>query len=425
LGRPGEYPGTPAADCCTPSAHGLARYEDALAGLLARARPLVKVESVPLASALGRVLARDVVSSLNVPPWDNSAMDGYALRVADLAAGGALPISQRIPAGAWPGPLEPGTAARIFTGAPVPEGADAVVMQEVCEERDDRVRVDAAVAPGANIRRAGEDIRTGDTVLTRGIRLTPQALGLAASVGAAQLEVLRRPRVALFSTGDELAEPGEALPPGGIYNSNRYTLIGLLAALGAEVVDLGRVADTFEATREALARGADCDVILTSGGVSVGDEDHVKAAVESMGEINFWRAAIKPGKPVAFGRIVGGKGEADFIGLPGNPVSVFVTFCLFARPFLLARMGVAHTAARAWRVRADFERSRADKRRDFLRAALSQGKDSAWWAKPYRSASSGVLSSVQWADGLLVVPECATVARGDWLDFLPFSELLG
>jgi molybdopterin molybdotransferase len=410
------------ADCCTPPGQSLLSAEEALTALLSRARPVTEQETLPLNGALGRVLAQDVISPVAVPGHDNSAMDGYAMRAAD-AASGPLPVAQRIPAGVWPAPLAAGTAARIFTGAPIPPGADAVVMQEVCQERGGQVSIAAGVNPGDHIRRAGEDIAAGAVVLARGARLTPQALGLAASVGCAALPLWRRLRVALFTTGDELAEPGRPLAPGQIYNSNRAVLGALLHSLGCEVLDLGVVPDSAAATRAALLdAAARADVILTSGGVSVGEEDHVKREVEALGELALWRVRIKPGKPLACGRV----GAADVIGLPGNPVSVLVTFLLFARPFLLARMGAAVAPAlpRGFAVRAAFERRKADSRRDFLRARLLADTAGGWQAEPYRNPSSGVLSSAVWADGLLVVPEGCTVARGDTLAFIPFSELL-
>lgn len=311
-------------------------FEDMRAALLAAATPLSAVEEVPTAEALGRVLAVDQLSGLDVPPLDNSSMDGYAVRCADIAAPGTwLRVAQRIPAGSVGHSLEPGTAARIFTGAPVPHGADAVVMQELCTLDGDGVLIDHQPRPGEWIRRAGEDIARGSVVLTAGQRLGPQMLGLAASVGCAALPVFRRLRVALFSTGDELVMPGEPLPPGAIYNSNRYVLRGLLEALGCQVSDLGIVPDSLAATRAALREAAaGNDLILTSGGVSVGEEDHIKPAVQAEGRLDAWLVAMKPGKPVAFGRVndAGGGPGAAFIGLPGNPVSSFVTFILLVRP---------------------------------------------------------------------------------------------
>ena len=400
----------------------LLSFDEALARLLAAARPLAETEAVDTLAAAGRVLAAAQSSGIDVPPLDNSAMDGYALRVADVpAAGACLPLSQRIPAGSVGVPLAAGTAARIFTGAPVPAGADAVVMQELCEHADGGVRINHRPRPGENIRRAGEDIRAGADVLAAGTRLRPQDVGLAASVGLARLTVFRRLRVAAFFTGDELAMPGEALPPGGIYNSNRYTLRALLEALGCAVTDLGIVPDRLAATRAVLREAArDSDLILTSGGVSVGEEDHVKPAVEAEGALDLWKIAIKPGKPLAFGRVGSGERAAAFIGLPGNPVSAFVTFLMLVRPFVLRAQGAATTAPRALALRAAFDWPRPDPRREFLRVRI----DAAGELSLFPNQSSAVLTSCAWADGLVDNPAAQAVARGDLVRFLPFSELL-
>jgi molybdopterin molybdotransferase len=414
---------------------GLLSLDEAVARLLAVAseRVIAQTEEVPTLLALGRVLAEDVHSGLDVPPADNSSMDGYALRVADVpAAGTVLPVSQRIPAGVVGGPLTPGSAARIFTGAQIPAGADAVVMQEQCVPVGDpsvqsaaqsSVRVDAVPALGQWIRRRGEDIQVGATVLSRGALLTPQAMGLAASVGRAALQVLRRPRVALFSTGDELAMPGEPLKPGGIYNSNRFTLTGLLQASGCEVKELGIVPDRLEATREALRSAAQgVDLILTSGGVSVGEEDHLKPAMQLEGRLDLWQVAMKPGKPLAFGAVRRADGsEALFVGMPGNPVSSFVTFLLTVAPLLRALQGRPAGAPVAYQMRADFDWSRPDRRREFLRAKLNDqgGLDL------FPNQSSGVLTSTVWADGLVDVPASQPIARGEMVRFLPLQSLLG
>ena len=330
-------------------ARALLSLDEALARLVAGAWPcaIADVETVSTFDALGRVLAADVNSALDVPPADNTSMDGYALRAADVAAAGTLlQVAQRIPAGHVGQPLLPGTAARIFTGGQVPQGADAVVMQEECEalagEGLGSVRVNAVPAAGQWIRRRGEDVRQGSAVLLRGQRLTPQGLGLAASVGAATLSVLRRPRAALFSTGDELQMPGQPLRPGAIYNSNRYTLRALLQAAGCVVTDLGIVPDRLEATRAALREAAaHSDLIVTSGGVSVGEEDHLKPAARAEGELDDWQVAMKPGKPLAFGRIRrSGDGAALLIGLPGNPVSSFITHLLAVSTVLRALQGM-------------------------------------------------------------------------------------
>ena len=399
-------------------------FEDMRAALLAAATPLSTVEQVPTAEALGRVLAVDQISSLDVPPLDNSSMDGYALRCADVPAAGArLVVAQRIPAGSVGHTLAPGTAARIFTGAPIPHGADAVVMQELCSLDGDGVLIDHLPRPGEWIRRAGEDIARGAVVLTAGQRLGPQMLGLAASVGCALLPVFRRLRVALFSTGDELVMPGEPLPPGAIYNSNRYVLRGLLEALGCQVCDLGIVPDSLEATRAALRAAAGSnDLIITSGGVSVGEEDHVKPAVQAEGQLDLWLVAMKPGKPVAFGRVndpAGGNG-ADFIGLPGNPVSSFVTFLMLVRPFILRRMGVEDCLPHSIRLPAGFDWPRPDRRREFLRARVGE----AGQVELFPNQGPGVLSSTVWAAGLVDNPAGHAIAQGEPVSFIPYSELL-
>ena len=397
--------------------------EQAMDRLLGLARPVSSQERLPTRDGLHRVLAAPVESAIDVPPWDNSAMDGYAIRSADATTHrGRLRVAQRIPAGVRGQPLAAGSAARIFTGAPLPEGADTVVIQELCEQQGDVVWVPGDTPAGANIRRAGEDIPAGATIMTPGTRLQPQHLGLAASVGVDELAVFRRLRVAVFSSGDELVMPGQSLGPGQIYNSNHYTLSGLLQALGCEVVHLGVVADTLEATLEALARGADqADLILASGGVSVGEEDHVRPAVQRLGSLDLWKLAIRPGKPLACGRI----GDTPFIGTPGNPVSLFVTFVLFARPFILRMQGVTgEVRPTSHQVEADFDWPRPDKRREFVRARLAAGHDGAARAQIHPSRSSGVLSSVAWANGLAVIPEGRVVAKGEPIEFLPFSELL-
>jgi molybdopterin molybdotransferase len=407
---------------CTPTLDGLTGYDDAVAQLVAAAKAIADTERVALDDALGRVLAEPVASGLDVPGWDYSAMDGYALKAADCAGSAVtLPVSQRVPAGTAPQPLVPGTAARIFTGGPIPDGADTVVIQEVCEPVEDGVRIDAQPSPGDNIRRRGEDIAQGDTVIETGTRLAPQHLGLAASVGVAELVVVRRPRVAVFASGDELVMPGQPLAPGKIYNSNLFTSKALLRALGCEPVDLGIVADTLEATQAAIARGAElADLVLASGGVSVGEEDHVKPAVEALGRLDLWKLAIRPGKPLAFGDVRG----TPLIGSPGNPVSLYVTFLLFVRPFLLRLQGRPDWAPTTLRVKAGFDWKWPDKRREFHRARLETDEQGDNVVVVHPSRSSGVLSSVTWANGLVVLPEGRTLSRGDRVDFIPFTELL-
>ena len=408
----------------------LLSLDDALQRLLASASPVLPTEQVPVGDADGRVLAQDVVSALHVPPQDNSAMDGYALRCGDVPQlGTTLPMSQRIAAGTNGQPLQPGTVARIFTGAPVPPGADAVVMQEDCtalppsDTTPDTptVQVNTQPAPGQNIRRAGEDVALGDVVLSRGRRLGPAELGLAASIGMAELAVARRPRVALFSTGDELVMPGAVAPqdmaPGAIYNSNRYFLAALLRRMGCVVTDLGIVPDQLDATIDALRSAAQShDAILTSGGVSVGEEDHIKPAVQTLGTLDLWQIAIKPGKPFAYGRIA----DAHFLGLPGNPVSSYVTFLVLVRPFLLHLQGMRDFAMKTVAARADFTWARADKRREFLRVRRTADGG----LELFPNQGSGVLTSAIWGDGLVDNPPGRTVAPGDTVQFVSFAELL-
>jgi molybdopterin molybdotransferase len=418
----------------TPSARPPLRpLDEAVADLLAQALPLDEVQSIPTFDADGRVLAQDLVSSLDVPGHDNSAMDGYAVRIADLVATDTLAVSQRIPAGSAAQPLAAKSAARIFTGAPVPPGADAVVMQEATEVLPDsaQVRVLAAPEPGQWIRRRGEDVARGAVVLPRGSRLTPASLGLAASIGFAQLTVSRPVRVALFSTGDELVMPGdmpaEQLPAGAIFNSNRFFLRGLLKRLGCEVTDLGIVPDQRQVTIDALAAAArEHDLILTSGGVSVGEEDHIKPAVEALGELMLWQIAIKPGKPFAYGRVrrpapsAGSADFAHFIGLPGNPVSSFVTFLLLVRPFLLKLQGATDVLPQAMPAVAGFSWPKADKRREFLRVQQTARGGLAL----FENQSSGVLTSAVWGDGLVDNPPGQIITPGSIVQYIPFSALL-
>ena len=400
---------------------------EALAQLLAAVMPIAETETVATLEADGRVLAHDVVSELHVPPHDNSSMDGYAVRCTDVHGGDEpLVVSQRIAAGTAGAPLQPDTVARIFTGAPIPEGADAVVMQEDCTPVDSadgilRVQVNTVPLPGQWIRRAGEDVARGDVVLAHGQRLGPAEVGLAAGVGMAVLTVLRRPRVALFSTGDELVMPGAVapkdMPAGAIYNSNRFFLNRLLRRLGCEVTDFGIVPDQRSATIEALRSASQThDLILTSGGVSVGEEDHIKPAVQSLGSLDLWQIAIKPGKPFAHGRV----GDAHFIGLPGNPVSSFVTFLLLVRPFLLRLQGVQDTSLKAVAMRADFDWPKADKRQDFLRVR----RNANGGLDLFPNQSSGVLTSVVWGDGLVDTPAGQPIAYGETVRFVSFAELL-
>lgn len=393
---------------------------EALGFMLDVARPVTASEIIPTLNANGRVLATSQVSSLNVPSADNTQMDGYAVRAADCASGTAtLAVSQRIPAGVVGEFLAPGTAARIFTGAMIPEGADAVVMQEQCDASTPGfVTVRHAPKVGEWIRHTGEDIGAGSVILSAGTRLRSQELGLAASTGLAHVPVLRRLRVAVFFTGDELAMPGEPLKPGAIYNSNRFTLRALLENLGCSITDYGIVPDSLDATRATLRSAAqDNDLIITSGGVSVGEEDHVKPAVEAEGKLAMWQIAIKPGKPLAFGEV----GKAFFVGLPGNPVSSLVTFLLFVRPFILRMQGVTgKVEPRAFKVPAAFDWTKPDRRNEFLRVRLND--DGA--AELFDNQGSAVLTSTVWADGLVDNPPGQAIARGDLVRFIPFSELL-
>ncbi len=414
--------------------------DEALSDLLGRVEPLTQAEQVPVVESDGRVLAEDLVSELHVPPQDNSAMDGYAVRLADVTeAGVVLPVSQRIAAGHEAAPLQPGTCARIFTGASLPDGADAVVMQEDTREVGGdlhAVHIDVVPRPGQWIRRAGEDVTRGAVVLSRGERLGPASIGLAAGIGRAWVQVQARPRVALFSTGDELVMPGELPPaemkPGTIYNSNRFFLRVLLQRLGCEVSDLGIVPDRREATLAALKTAADHhDLILTSGGVSVGEEDHIKPAVQALGSLDLWQIAMKPGKPFAYGTIRRDAGAGashaapcHFIGLPGNPVSSFVTFLMLVRPFLLKLQGAAERywkpAVRPVMLPAHFSIAKADRRREFLRVR----RNANGGLDLYPNQSSGVLTSTVWSDGLVDNPAGATIRHGDLVPYLSLADLL-
>lgn len=392
--------------------------EVALARLLemAEAAPIVEFEHLPLAAAEGRVLAEDLLSSLDLPPWPNSAMDGYAVRVADWT-GEPLLVSQKIFAGMAPEPLAPGTCARIFTGAPVPAGADCVEMQENTEVlADQRVRFSEPLHVGQNIRPQGQETTVGERVLNAGTRLGPIELGLAASLGNAELRVVRKVRVAVLSTGDELVEPGQALGPGQIYNSNRVLLCSWLQRLGCEVLDAGILPDNLQATRERLAQLGSVDLILSTGGVSVGEADFLGIALREAGELALWKLAIKPGKPLTFGHFQG----VPVIGLPGNPASTLVTFALLARPYLLRRQGVTEVTPLQFQVPAGFVWPKAGNRREYLRGRLEQGR-----AVVYRNQSSGVLRSAAWAEGLVEVLEERTLVEGDWVNFIPLSEVLG
>jgi len=409
-----------AMNTCDLPGQSLMIVDEALQKLLQEASVNIAVKMVDIADALGRVLAEDQRSAVDVPPRDNSAMDGYALKLSDLAVDNRLFISQRIPAGSVPKPLQSGTAARIFTGSEVPQGADVVIMQEntTTGGSEDQRWVDIHESPveGSNIRLRGQDIKAGQVVIPAGTRLQAAHIGVLASVGVSVVTVYRRLRVAVMTTGDELVMPGHPLHPGQIYNSNLYTLRGLLQGLGCELIDLGIVEDSLEATAAALRHASErADCIISSGGVSVGEEDYIKAAVESQGELRMWKLAIKPGKPLAFGYVNG----TPLLGLPGNPAAVLVTFCILARPFLLRLMGVECVAPNSFRVEAGFSRPRAVSRQEYLRVQLLDGR-----ALIGSSQSSGVLSSAVAADGFVVVPSNTVVAEGDWLTFIPFSEVM-
>ena len=403
--------------------------QQAIDHLLLHAQTVIESEEVTTQAALGRILAENVNSLVDVPPLDNTAMDGYAVRTADTNVPGAiLRLAQRIPAGSIGTQLEPSTTARIFTGAPVPPGADAVVMQEDCilpEGQVEQVQINVTPAVGQWIRRKGEDLTAGKTALVAGTFLRPQELGVAASAGLTHLSVKRRVRVAAFFTGDELALPGEPLKPGGIYNSNRDTLLACLKSLGCDATDLGIVPDRLDATRQALRQASKGhDLIITSGGVSVGEEDHIKPAVTAEGRLDLWQIAIKPGKPLAFGAVRKSDkpedGEAWFIGLPGNPVSSFVTFLLFVRPFILKLQGRDVIAPQSYPMRADFDWLKADRRNEFLRVKInSQGG-----LDLFPNQSSGVLTSASWGDGLVDCPPGEAIKAGDMVKYIPFSALL-
>ena len=398
-------------------------FDEALEVLLSKAILTTQTETLSIESALGRILAQDITSALNVPPHHNSMMDGYAVCASDaeaIKAGNVFNISQRIAAGSIGQCLESSTVARIFTGAAMPEGADSVIMQEEATETEGGVTfLIPSFQLAQNVRHIGEDIAEGAVVLSKGHKLRAQDLGLIASIGIAQVSVFQPLTIATFTTGDELLEPGETAEAGKIYNANRYILAGLIPRLGFQLIDLGRVADTLEATVEALKQAASvADVVITTGGVSVGDEDHIKPAIEQVGHLDLWKVKMKPGKPLAYGEVAG----KPFIGLPGNPVSAFSTFNLFARPFLLKMQGQQSVQLQPLWLKADFNWSKKGFRRDFVRAQLeNRGQETVVTLFP--NQGSGVLTSTVWADGLAVIPEDSTVSQGDYVAYYPFNDM--
>ena len=410
----------PSNHCDTPD---LVSYDDALRHLLTTLQPVCQAEQLPLLESLGRVMAETLVSDIDVPSMAVSSMDGYAVNSADLSENqtNELPVSQRIPAGTAGVALQPGTAARIFTGAPIPPDADAVIIQEQVEALGESIRFDGAVKSGLNVRPAGNDIKKGRTILEAGTRLRPQDLGIAASVGFGVLPVYRPLKVGLFSTGDELAVPGEPLQPGQIYESNRYVLRGFLGSLGCEIVDLGLIGDTLEATCEAMLEASKkADLVITTGGVSVGEEDHVRIALEQLGDLSMWRLNIKPGKPLAFGLVNG----SAFMGLPGNPVSVFATFSLFVVPAIGRLQGRSWSKPRPVHLQAAFDWPKPDSRREFLRARIEENENGQSVVNIYPNQDSGVLTSAVWADGFVEVAEGRTIAKGDMVDYISFASMI-
>lgn len=408
---------------CDTGFEPLIPYDEAVQRLLDHAHPVIGVEDMPLLDCRGRVLAGELKSSIDVPPAANSAMDGYAVRSSDVSQQGTicLRVTQRIAAGATGEDLRPGEAARIFTGAVIPLGADAVIMQEHVQVEGHQVTFAGPVTPGQNVRAAAQDIARDQVILHPGHRMRAQDMGLAASIGIQRLPVRRRVRVAIFFTGDELVEPGQPLAPGQIYDSNRYTLNGLLGDLGCEVVDLGIVGDTLEQTVAAIARASqESDLVITSGGVSVGEEDHVRIALQQLGQLQMWRLKIKPGKPLAFATV----GETAFFGLPGNPVSMFATFCLFVSPYIKKLQGRSQPLIEPMQVISDFDWPRPDRRREFVRVRLRRDDQNRVHAELYPNQDSSVLMSTSWADGFVDIAENSQVRRGDRVNYMSFREIL-
>ena len=413
-------------DCgCDQVQQPLLAMDEALDFLLNAVVINTNTHLVSLDNSLYQVLAQDVCSAINVPDFDNSAMDGYAINLKEdqvnTSGGVNFEVTDRIPAGSIGNTLAPGCAARIFTGAPIPKGANTVIMQEECEVSEDGKSIETwrPLSINENIRPMGNDIQTGDVILRAGMQLKPQDVALAASVGVAELEVFKKLKVGVFFTGDELVEPGNALNMGEIFNSNRYALVALLKQLNCEVINLGNIKDNLDSTCKALETlASDCDLIMTTGGVSVGEEDHVKPAVEKLGKLSLWRIKMKPGKPLAFGNV----GKAAFIGLPGNPVSAMVTFFLFARPFIKKMQGVSHYKNQTTQVQCNFDWRRPRPRREFVRVKLDHSTIPAS-ANLYPKQGSDVLSSVVWADGLVEIPENSTFSQGEVLNYYSLTEL--
>lgn len=399
----------------------LTPVEEAISHLLGRARQVTDTEMVALGQCLDRILAKDYRVPADVPPADNSSVDGYALRAGDLIRNQSLPVSGRVAAGDAPGPCLPGAAVRIFTGAEIPDGADAVVMQEqVTLSGDGSIFVTTPVTEGQNIRRQGQDLARGELALAKGTRVRPQEMGTLGSIGVADVEVFVRLKIAILTTGDELIDPGQTLGPGQIYNSNRYTMLGLMAKAGCDVVLCETLSDSRDETRRTLKRAAaSADLIITSGGVSVGEEDHIRVVLEEAGDLSLWRMASKPGKPLAFGMI----DAKPVIGLPGNPAAVLVTLLIVGMPFIRACQGRSGFSRLGERLPAGFSTEQPSIRREFVRARKSPGNDGPV-ITAYPNQSSGVLSSACWADGLAVVPENETVRQGDIITYYSFAELL-
>lgn len=395
-------------------------FDDALNYLISQAIPTIKTQQVNIGLALGKTLAENIVAKVDVPAHDNSMMDGYALNVENLKNKQAFSVSQRIAAGEVGQTLTNNTLARIFTGAPIPKGANAVIMQEETEQNGDEILITALkTKAGQNIRVIGEDIAKNSIILNKGHKLRAQDLGLISSIGIAKVTVYKPLTIATFTSGNELLEPGEKAQEGKIYNANRYVLAGIIPKLGFELIDLGTVEDTLEATIEAMSQAAKvADIVITTGGVSVGEEDHIKPAIEHLGSLDLWKVKMKPGKPLAFGNIKG----VPFIGLPGNPVSAFATFMLFARPYLLSMQGQTNQLPSPVWLPANFEWNKTSFRREFARAKLTNQAQKTW-VEIHPNQSSGVLSSAVWADGFVVIPEDTAIKKGDLVAYYSFADL--